>query len=121
MAVYGVATYGAGTYGVSADVTAPVVTFTGQDRTIISRVALRDAVVATFTVDENFSGYEIRLVPDGASPRGSGTLVESGAGGTSGATITVTITDDELVAAGGANGNNVLKVFVQDIAGNWSA
>lgn len=34
--------------------------------------------------------------------------------------FTTTITDDELVAGGGVEGNNLLKVFVKDAAGNWS-
>jgi len=34
--------------------------------------------------------------------------------------FTATLTDDELVAAGAVEGNNVLKVFVKDAAGNWS-
>jgi hypothetical protein len=33
---------------------------------------------------------------------------------------TVTITDDEFVAGGGVEGNNLVKVFVKDAAGNWS-
>lgn len=33
----------------------------------------------------------------------------------------ISITDDELVAAAAVEGSNILKVFVQDAAGNWSA
>jgi hypothetical protein len=33
---------------------------------------------------------------------------------------TTTITDDELIAAAAIEGNNLLKVFVKDAAGNWS-
>lgn len=35
--------------------------------------------------------------------------------------FTVPISDDELVAASAVEGNNLLKVFVKDSAGNWSA
>ena len=42
-------------------------------------------------------------------------------GASAGTQFTATITDDELIAAGAAEGNNLLKVFVKDAAGNWSA
>lgn len=105
-----------------ADTTPPVVTFVSQTRTRISRVpgVGVDASDVVFSADEAFTAYEVYRVASGTAARGTGTLLESGGGASAGQQVTITITDDELVAAGGVEGSNTLKIFTRDAAGNWS-
>lgn len=105
----------------SGDTTPPTPTITvGASKSRISRVAGQDVTTFTFTVDEDFQAYQLRIVPGGSSPVTAGTLIESGAGGTAGAGKAVDVTDAELEAAGGVAGDSIIKVFAQDLAGNWS-
>lgn len=105
--------------GPSDDSTPPTVDVSLVTQTTISRVVGADASDVTFTTNEAYTAYQVRVVPSSVSPVTAGTLVESGTGGT-GAAHTVTITDDEFVAAGAIEGTNTVKVFTQDAAGNWS-
>jgi len=107
--------------GWGGDTVAPgAITITDVTASKISRVAGKDALDVSFTADEAFVEYQLRRVTAESDPIGSGTLVEQ-------ATVSArtahsaTITDDELLAAAGTEGTNVLKVFVKDAAGNWSA
>ena len=105
---------------VVGDTTAPGnINVTGVTATKMSRVTGKDAIDATFTADEAFVEYMIRKVSAAGDTRLMGTLVEQ-ATVASRTSHTTTITDDELVAATGAEGTNLLKVFVKDAAGNWS-
>jgi len=117
-------TYGADrtfTTASAGDTTPPTVTITAQSRTRMSRVPGFDATDITYQADEAFDSYEVRLVPTVAATRAEGTLIESGAlAGAANTAYTVTITDDELVAAAGVEGNNIIAVYVRDAAGNWS-
>lgn len=105
----------------SVDTTAPGTNITvGASKSRISRVAGQDVTTFTFTVDEDYQAYQLRVVPSGASPVTAGALLESGSGGTAGAGRAVDVTDAELEAAGGTTGDSIIKVFAQDLAGNWS-
>lgn len=103
------------------DVTAPVPTVTTVTAARMSRVVGKDSVDITWTADEAFIEYEIRIVPSGGSTQASGVQVET-ATVTSRTTHTVTITDDEIVAAQGGvvDGSKIMKIFVKDAADNWS-
>jgi hypothetical protein len=118
---YGDGSYGTGSYGdrSGGDTTAPVINVSGVTATRVSRVAGKDATDVSWTTDEAFVEYEIRKVGNASDGRGAGTQVET-ATVTSRSSHTVTITDDELVAASAVEGSNLLKVFVKDAAGNWS-
>lgn len=105
--------------GTSGDIVAPIPTVVSVDVTKISRVAGKDIAAVDFTTDEAFVEYEVRVVPNGSSPRGAGSQLET-AIVASRTSHSISITDDELVAASGIEGTNVLKVFVKDVAGNWS-
>lgn len=108
----------------SGDTTAPVLTITsGPTRTRISRVAggSVDASTVTFTANEAVTQWQARLVPSSSSPQTAGTLIESGGAVAQGNAVTVTVTDDELVAAGATEGALIIKLFGRDAAGNWSA
>lgn len=86
----------------------------------ISRISGKDVVSFTFQVDEAYQAYEIRSVPSGTSPHSAGNLIESGSGGSANTDKAVDVTDDELVAVDSSEGDKTIKVFVQDLAGNWS-
>jgi hypothetical protein len=102
------------------DTTPPgAINVTVQTVSKISQVAGKDSTDITFTANENFVEYQIRRVSSGADNVAMGTLVE-GTTVTARGEHTVTITDDELIAASGSEGSNLLKVFVKDAAGNWS-
>jgi hypothetical protein len=106
---------------VGGDTTPPgTINVTGVTATKMSRVVGKDAIDATFTADEAFVEYMIRKVANAADTRTMGTLIEQTTV-SSRSSHTATITDDELVAGAGAEGTNLLKVFVKDAAGNWSA
>lgn len=105
----------------SSDVINPVLNITvSPTRTKISQVSGFDATVLSFTVDEDYRGYQIRIVPSNASTVNDGTLLESGSGGLADVAREVTITDDELIAASAGDGSKIVKVFAQDMAFNWS-
>lgn len=105
-----------------ADVTAPTADVTaGPTPSKISGVSGFDDADITFTVSEACQAWELRKVAASGDARGSGVLVKSGGAVASSQDVTVTYAD--LVAAGvaGADGALILKVFVRDLVGNWSA
>jgi hypothetical protein len=103
------------------DVTPPVATVTsGPTLPKISSQTGKNATDFTFTVSEAYEAYELRVVDDDSTSRLSGALIESGGSG-DGTARTVEVTFSELNAASAGNGSKVVKVFVQDSAGNWSA
>lgn len=104
---------------VVSDTTSPIINVDTITVSKISRVPGMDSVDVTFTADEAFVEYEVRRVADGSSSRASGSQVET-ATVTSRTSHTITMTDDEVIAASAVEGTNVFKVFVKDAAGNWS-
>jgi hypothetical protein len=81
----------------------------------------KDTFPYSFTVDEACQAYQIRVVNSSADPFPSGNIVEAGGAIAAGGTASGSISYTELVAAALANeGGMVVKVFVQDSAGNWS-
>lgn len=106
-------------YDTSSDTTPPTVNITTSNAKI-SRIVGKDAYSISFTLSESCQAYEFRRVAAAGDSRASGTLIGSQRTGTYSGTINDTITDDELVAAGAVEGANLVKVFAQDTAGNWS-
>lgn len=81
----------------------------------------KDTFPYSFTVDEACQAYQIRVVNSSGDPFPAGTLVEAGGAIAAGGTASGSISYTELVAAALTNeGGMVVKVFVQDSAGNWS-
>lgn len=128
-----------------ADVTPPIVNITvAPSASKISRISGKDITTFSFQSSENYSTYELRVVPSSLSPHTAGTLLETGGGllqedygaivqenskgmttesggaGLANADRAVDVTDDELIEALGVEGINIIKVFVRDAAGNWS-
>lgn len=102
-----------------SDLTPPTPIVTLQSATKISRVVGKDSIDVTFTTDEEYVEYMVRIVSSPDDVYLAGSLVEAAvvAARTS---DTIQITDDELIAAAAIEGSNTLKIFVKDVAGNWS-
>lgn len=108
--------------GWGADTVAPTVSFVSQTRVKISRVEGGgvDSTDVTFTADEALQAWKCKVVTSESATHTQGTLLEAGGAVTGGQQVVFNVTDDELVAAGGVEGSNLLKIFGQDLAGNWS-
>lgn len=108
----------------AVDSTPPVVTVTaGPTPARISAVTGFDEADFTFQVDEACQAWEVRAVGDPSDPRDTGDpLVLSGGALAASIPVPTTVTFDDLDAAGvaGSDGVKVLKVYAEDIAGNWS-
>lgn len=116
---------------ITLDTTIPTVNWTvGPDTSKVSTVAGKRTVNATFTVgSEAITAWEVAVVASSGSARGSGTVIGTtngstgvtGAGLAAAATQAVVLDARDIVAASAGDGTKVIKVFVQDAAGNWSA
>ena len=115
---------------ITLDTTVPTVNITsGPDVTKISTVAGKRVVSFTFTVGaEAITAWSIEVVANSGSARGSGAVIgtTNGSTNTSGGALAgnaaqaVTIDGRDLQAASAGDGTKVIKIFVQDAAGNWS-
>jgi hypothetical protein len=87
----------------------------------ISRVPTKDLIPLTIsTTGEQFSEYQLRKVPAADSLKIAGTLIETALVSPR-TSLSISLTDDELIdIAGGTDGNNIIKAFTKDGAGNWS-
>lgn len=95
--------------------------------TKISKIATKDTATFQFQADEACQAWKVKVVPATGSLESAGTTIPTTAGSanvTGGALAattnqSVTIKGADLETAG-AEGANIVKVFVQDIAGVWS-
>lgn len=117
---------------IELDTTAAVVTISGPDVSKVSEVEQKNISTFTFVVDEAFQEYKVMVVATEGAAHDAGTLIPTTAGSvnTSGAAgnyeadtaIEVKIhATDFKTAKGGADGVGIVKVFVKDLTGNWSA
>lgn len=120
---------GTGTDQIVLDTTVPVVTISaGPDKPKISKIAGYDTSSFTWSSDSDYQAYEVRVVPNINSDHTTGTVIGSGGGstnvsggaGTAGTAVTTSIKGADLQTASAADGSKTVKVFVQDLAGNWS-
>jgi len=119
------------TQSITLDTTAPTVNWTvGPDVTKVSTLSGKRTVNATFTVGaESITAWEVAVVANSGSARGSGTVIGTTNGSTgvsggakaNGTTQAVVLDARDIQAASAGDGTKVIKVFVQDAAGNWSA
>jgi hypothetical protein len=113
------------------DTTLPVVTIqSGPDVTKISKVSGKRTVTVTWQADVATQAYEVAVVANSGSARGSGTVIATTngstnvSGGSTAATTNVTTTIDgrDLEVASAGDGTKVVKIFVQETgSGSWSA
>lgn len=114
---------------ITLDTTVPVITVTsGPDVPKISKVAGKDIATFQFSSDSALMAWKVKVVPNGSSLQDAGTLIgtASGSTGTSGGALaastaqTVKIEGADLEAALAGDGGKTIKVFGQDLGGNWS-
>lgn len=118
------------TQSITVDTTVPTVDITtGPDATKVSTISGKRTVNFTFTVGaEAITAWEVAVVANSGSARGTGTVIgtTNGSTGTSGgakgaaATQAVVLDARDIQAASAGDGTKVVKVYVQDSAGNWS-
>ena len=110
----------------------PVVTIVGPDVSIISEIVGKNTSKFNFTANAIFDEYKVGVVPATNSTVSDVTVIGTtgGSTNTSGSdgnypadtNIDVTINaTDFKTAAGGADGTYIIKVFVKNQAGTWSA
>lgn len=115
---------------ISLDTTMPDVTMTEPD---VKRISLIDGKRLTnfsFTVNQNFAEYKVKVVGNAGASHDTGTQIGtaydssnmSGTGSFTGGTpINCTIDGRDLETASSGDGEKFIKVFARDHAGNWSA
>ena len=110
----------------------PVVTIVGPDVSIISEIVGKNTSKFNFTANAIFDEYKVGVVPATNSTVSDVTVIGTtgGSTNTSGSdgnypadtNIDVTINGTDFkTAAGGADGTYIIKVFVKNQAGTWSA
>lgn len=116
---------------ITMDTSIPTVTVTNPSVVKISKVAGKDSSSFTFTVNEAFVEYKVKLVGTTGATHTTGTQIGTASGSvnvsgtgtyTSSTVTTVTIRAADLeTATANMNGQNIIKVFVKDTSGLWSA
>ena len=109
------------TVAVPTDTTPPLPNVGAPSLPRISRQPGKDSTDIPVTTDEQVDAYEARIAPTTDATRAQGVLLKSASIAATSSFI-VSITDDDIIAAEGAviEGDKIIKVFVKDIAGNWS-
>lgn len=118
------------------DTTAPTITISsGPTPARISDKATKDTSSITWAPDSNIQAYKVKVVSGTGSLESTGTQIPTTAGSTNvssgtpgsgtqivaaGAAVTTTIKGTDLKTASSADGDKNIKIFVQDLAGNWS-
>lgn len=114
---------------ITVDGTLATVTVTGPDRSKVSKVAGYDVINFSFTASEDFTEYKVCVVASTSAIESAGTVIPTtnGSTNTSGigaydadTAINVTVNGADLEAASNGDGVKIVKVFVKDVAGNWS-
>lgn len=113
------------------DTTLPTVTISGPDVSKISNQTGKDTSTFSFQSNQIFTQYEVKVVSSTSGDNTTGTVIAttngssntSGNGGNYAANtpITVTIKGADLAVASSGDGAKIIKVFVQNQAGLWSA
>ncbi len=111
------------------DTEKPEATVTSPDVSKISKVSGKDTVSFSFTADEAFKEYKVKVVASTGASHDTGVLVPKTAGSTNtsgtgsfpaSTPITVTIKGADLETASAGDGAKIVKVFILDTSGNWS-
>jgi hypothetical protein len=114
---------------VTVDSTLPTPSIqTGPDTTRISLQTGKDTCIFTWNCPEDIQAYKVKVVPATDSPHGAGVQIPTTGGSTNVAgdavtastTITTTLKGVDIKAADNPDGDKIIKLFVQDLSGNWS-
>jgi hypothetical protein len=115
---------------ISLDVTIPVVEITPPAISKISKNAGKNTASFSFTASEDYLEYKVCVVAGGGDAHDTGTIIPTTGGSTGmGGTGTFTgsnvmsciIKGSDLQTASSVDGQKVIKVFVRDTSGQWSA
>lgn len=116
---------------ITLDTSKPVVTVTNPDVSKVSKIAGKNVASFTFSVDQKFIEYKVKVVSASGSAENTGYQIPTTNGSTnvSGTKadgfpattpISVTINGADLELASAGDGSKIIKVFTKDEAGNWS-
>lgn len=114
---------------ITLDSTLATVTITGPDKSKVSKVSGYNVINFSFTASEAFVEYKVCVVAATGAIHSAGTVIGTtgGSNNTSGTgsfsadtAINVSIYGSDLEAASSGDGTKIIKVFVKDVAGNWS-
>lgn len=114
---------------ITLDTTVPVATVSvAASPTTISKVASFDTTTFSFQADVAIQAWKVKVVPATGSVESAGTTIPTTAGSTNttGGSLaattnqSVSIKGTDLETASAGDGAKIVKVFVQDLAGNWS-
>lgn len=117
------------TDSITLDTTSPIPTISVAFAPLkISKIATFDTSTGSFQSDTAIQAWKIKVVPATGSIHSAGTQIPTTAGSTNvtggalAATTnqSVSITGTDLETASAGDGAKIVKVFVQDLAGNWS-
>lgn len=117
------------TDSITLDTTKPVVTISGPDVSKISEKSGKNTAAFSFMSDQAFVAYKIKVVSSTGASHDTGAQIDMTNGSTfmSGTgtfppavAINASINGTDLKTASTGDGVKVIKVFVQDDAGNWS-
>jgi hypothetical protein len=114
---------------ITLDTTVPVATVSvAASPTKISKISTFDTSTFSFQADVAIQAWKVKVVPATGSAHTAGTTIPTTAGSTNttggalAATTnqSVSIKGTDLETASSGDGTKIVKVFVQDLAGNWS-
>lgn len=113
------------------DTDLPEVTITGPDVNKISKIASKDVCSFSFVCDEIFDEYKVKVVASSGAAHDTGTQIPTTAGSSNMAgsagdypastPINCSIKGTDLETASAGDGTKIIKVFVKDQSGQWSA
>lgn len=119
------------TASIELDLDTPVVSVASPpDRTRLSRVSPHDRSTFSWRSSRDYVAYQVRAVPSPASTHLDGVPVGSAHGSTSvggagvflaATPVTTVLTAADLQAAHPGDGRKIVKAFVRDAQGRWSA
>lgn len=117
---------GTATDTITVDTTAPTVNVT-RDVGKISLKPGKEVSHLVITPDSDIQAYKVKVVPSTNATESQGTTIPTAGGsmnmtggaGAAGVAINAEIHGADLQAVG-VEGDNIVKVFVRDVAGNWS-
>ena len=115
---------------ITLDTSLPVVTISGPDVSKISKIATANVSSFSFTVNEIFDEYKVKVVASTGAAHDTGTLIgttngstnmSGNAGGYPAETaINCQVYGSDLEVASAGDGEKIVKVFVMDQSGFWS-
>lgn len=114
---------------IELDTTVPAITISsGPEPTKVSKISGKRTVTFKFQSDSKLKAWKVKVVSSSSSTESSGTLIPITNGSTNMTGTTLeketneecTIDGRDLAEAAGSDGEYTVKVFGQDVAGNWS-